>query len=341
MRILHISHHYGCLKDHQYVCRQLNFDLENIFTPWMGAGTNFPAGYFAPTKDLCNEIWNNNKDYFNSFDYVITSDTAPLSRIFLQNMDRFKGKLNIWVCNRFNYDVQHDGEYISLFKDATSNNRVNVIPYTDFETVWMNRFGISPNKPTIQPIGLALNEKLTQREQISMGFDGKTYTMDQKEGDVLVSRYHNDYIFQNSIEICHNQGLVASVAQYRGAEELQNIVNNFTCFLAMPDAYSKFATFEYMQNLMPVVIPSKSYLLELVKQPNYHFSTGIWNDTVHLCEWYNDYYSKYAIYINSMNELHDAVKFIKLNKEGIQYLIKEQANLHTQKVLSLWKDIYG
>jgi hypothetical protein len=340
MRVLHISHHYGCLKDHQYICKNLNIELENIFTPWMGGDTNFPAGYFTPTKDLCNDIWNKNKDYFNSFDYVITSDTAPLSRIFLQNINNFKGKLNIWVCNRFDYDVRGDSYYYSLFKETSTNPNINVIPYTNFETYWMNQFGISPNKETITPIGLSLKEKLNSREQYSIGFDGKTYSMEEASGDVLVSRYHNDYIFQNSILICKNQNLKAVVANYRGAEELKNIVDNFICFLAMPDAYSKFATFEYMQNLMPVIVPSKNYLLNLTKQPNYHFSTGINENTVDYCEWYNESYSKYAVYINSMDEIKEAVEFIKKNKNGIQLIIKEEAKQHKIKILNKWKKIY-
>ena len=46
-------------------------------------------------------VWNRHKDYFDKFDVIVTSDTAPLSRIFLQN--GWRKPLIIWVCNRFDY----------------------------------------------------------------------------------------------------------------------------------------------------------------------------------------------------------------------------------------------
>ena len=33
-KVLHLSHHYGCLKDHQYVCDQLGLELTNKLTIW-------------------------------------------------------------------------------------------------------------------------------------------------------------------------------------------------------------------------------------------------------------------------------------------------------------------
>jgi hypothetical protein len=262
-----------------------------------------------------------------------------LSRIFLQNINNFKGKLNIWVCNRFDYDVQGDYYYYSLFREASKNPNINIIPYTNFETYWMNSFGISPNKETITPMGLSLTEKINSREQHYIGYDD-TQSMTEAFGDVLVSRYHNDSKFQNTVSICKNQNLKATVANYRGPQEIKNIVNNFICFFVLPEQYSKLVTFEFMQNLMPVIIPSKNYLLNLAKQPNYFFGSGINEQTVNFCEWYNEYYSKYAIYIDSMDELYDCVQFIKKNKKEIQSTIKEQADIHTKKTLMQWKNIY-
>ena len=33
-KVLHLSHHYGCLKDHQYVCDKLGLDLTNKLSIW-------------------------------------------------------------------------------------------------------------------------------------------------------------------------------------------------------------------------------------------------------------------------------------------------------------------
>ena len=94
-KVLHLSHHYGCLKDHQYVCDQLGLELTNKLTIW---NQILERDTYVITKEIADRVWQENKDYFNSFDYIITSDTAPLSRIFLENMDEFDAKLIVWVC---------------------------------------------------------------------------------------------------------------------------------------------------------------------------------------------------------------------------------------------------
>jgi len=173
-----------------------------------------------------------------------------------------------------------------------------------------------------------------------MGLGGKEYSIDLQAGDILTSRYHNDVYFQNSNEICKLQNLKSTTALYRGPEELKKIVSNFDAFLALPDAYSKFAAFEYMQNEMPVVVPTENYLLKLFNTRNYHFSTGLWTNTVGLCEWYNEYYKTYAVYINDMSEISGAVNFIKNNKKEIKEKIKKCADIHKEKTINQWKKIY-
>jgi hypothetical protein len=62
-----------------------------------------------------------------------------------------------------------------------------------------------------------------------------------------------------------------------------------------PDAYSKFTAFELMGLGFPVILPSEEYLLKLSRQSNYFFSSGVNAETVKYCEWYNEYYKKYAL----------------------------------------------
>lgn len=336
MKILHISHHYGCLKDHQYICNKLGHNLENIFTHWMG-NDNFPRGYFRTTKELANNIWDKNKDYFNSFDYIITSDTSPLSRIFLQNLNDFNGKLNIWVCNRFNYDVENDKEYHDLLREKSSEEKVKVIPYTEFERIWLNRYSIHTKFPTIKPIGLNIKKSLTENDKLEMGYGGKP---ELNFGDILISKYHNDHNFQNSKLICETQGLISSKLEYRGPEHLSEIVNSFICYLGLPDAYSKLCIFEQMQLGLPSIVPTKQYLLKLKSMPGYHFSTGLWNETVSLCEWYNEYCSQYVRYIDDMSEIKSAFEDIKNNLDSIKTIMKQCGEEHKYKTLEQWKYIY-
>ena len=56
---------------------------------------------FFVKKDFGKRSWVNSVVDFGKFDVIVTSDTAPLSRIFLQN--NWKKPLIIWICNRFDY----------------------------------------------------------------------------------------------------------------------------------------------------------------------------------------------------------------------------------------------
>lgn len=336
-KVLHLSHHYGCLKDHQYVCKELGLELINVFSLW---DTVLPKGSFHMNQELAKSIWKNNEKYFQSFDFIITSDTAPLSRIVLENFDKFDGTLIIWVSNRFDYNMSDDLSYYDLFKKYITHPRVKVVPYTEFENVWMTRFGIKTNYPVIKPIGLTIPDPLSENEPHIMGFDGN-YELNLDGGDVLVSRYHNDTKFQNSRNICEKFGLKTGTATYRGAEELKKLSKLYECFLIFPDAYSKFTTFELMQIGMPVILPSEDLLLKLSKKPNYFFSTGVIENTVSMCEWYNEYYEKFAVYFEDLSGIGEAVKMVKENKEIILKIMHDCARIHKERTMNQWKEIYG
>lgn len=335
-KVLHLSHHYGCLKDHQYICNEIGLDLTSIFSLW--DTEILPKGSFKMTKDLANSLWK--PEYFNQFDFVTTSDTAPISRIILENFDEFNGTLIIWVSNRFDYDMGGDVGWYQIFKQYSNHPRVKIVPYTEFENVWMNRFGISTSYPTIRPIGLTISDQLTDNEDYLMGFDGN-YELDLSGGDVLVSRYHNDNKFQNSRKICEGFGLKTGTATYRGAEELKNLSDLYECFLIFPDAYSKFTTFELMQIGMPVILPSEELLLDLSRKPNYFFSTGISPQTVQYCEWYNEHYENFAVYFEEMDGIGEAVNMVRENRTAILQKMSDCAIIHKEHTMNQWKEIYG
>ena len=67
-KVLHLSHHYGCLKDHQYVCDQLGLELTNKLTIW---NQILERDTYVITKEIADRVWQENKDYFDSFDYGI------------------------------------------------------------------------------------------------------------------------------------------------------------------------------------------------------------------------------------------------------------------------------
>ena len=69
-KVLHLSHHYGCLKDHQYVCDKLGLDLTNKLSIWNDI---IKRDVYCITREIANSTWKEHKDYFNSFDFIISA----------------------------------------------------------------------------------------------------------------------------------------------------------------------------------------------------------------------------------------------------------------------------
>ena len=82
LNVLHISFHKGCQNDIEYISEKLGFNLKFMkFTD----GVTKNAALYSIGHERANLVWKTYKDYFNKFDAIITSDTAPISRVFLQN----------------------------------------------------------------------------------------------------------------------------------------------------------------------------------------------------------------------------------------------------------------
>lgn len=337
-KVLHLSHHYGCLKDHQYVCDQLGLELTNKLTIW---NQILERDTYVITKEIADRVWQENKDYFNSFDYIITSDTAPLSRIFLENMDEFDAKLIVWVCNRFNYEMTQDKEYHTLLNESAKLDNVALVPYTEFEKTWALVHGVNISADVIRPIGVSLDKPLSEEESLDLIGFGGDYGEELEGGDILVARYHNDTLFQDSVKMIRSYGLSADPCKYKGYAGLQELAEKYHAYFILPDQYSKLAAFELMNIGLPVILPSEDYLVHLSKVPNYWFGSGLYKDTVNTCEWYNEYYDRFAVYIDDFTEIPDALNTVKENKKEIRAIMQECAKEHQEKTLNQWRQLYN
>lgn len=182
VKVLHISRHQGCINNIKEVCDCLGCDLTTQVANW--DCNMYP--------ELAVELWNKYREYYSQFDVIITSDTAPLSRIFLQN--NFKGKLIIWVCNRFDYaDAATsrgfpDRGYYELFSIAASRKNIKIFSYTKFEHEYAEKYhGIKWGGSIIKPFSL-IKETIC-----SEYFNGTT----EKKKVFFVPPYHNDTIFMD------------------------------------------------------------------------------------------------------------------------------------------------
>jgi len=152
MRILHLTFHRGAQYDIEYLCAKLNLDLETLYFHDYAAEIYKPNRYKI-TPQRADQWWRDRKDYYQSFDLIITSDTAPLSRIFLPRIDELRPRLIVWICNRFDYAIEDDAEYPLLLDRLAQDGRITLIPNTEIERLYCKQRGVTVTAPVIKPLG--------------------------------------------------------------------------------------------------------------------------------------------------------------------------------------------
>lgn len=200
MKVLHVSHHQGCRNDLDFVADHLGVAIDHY---------EFRGGYNIG-RLRAESAWEADQDRFLAYDVIVTSDTAPLSRIFLQN--GWPGGLVIWICNRFDYCDQAtndcgfpDREYYSVFASAVTRPRTVVVSYTAFEHHYARARGVPLGSSTVKPHGRRLDRPLTPL----LAADG------DRSGSCFVPAYHNDRAADLDGH-CRALGIPAITGRYGG-----------------------------------------------------------------------------------------------------------------------------
>lgn len=319
-KILHISHHQGCIDNLQAVCKQLgcNFELTTQNADWD----------YNMYPELADKLWQEYKLFYESFDVIITSDTAPLSRIFLQN--NFKGKLIIWVCNRFDYaDMETsegfpDRNYYLLFQQATQKSNIKICSYTKFEHEYAEKYHtINWGDKTIRPYAfVAVNGTTTH-----------WLNPINKSDTFFIPSYHNDTIFMNLKEKCNELDIPCYGGRYNSPFDLFGIKG----IIHIPYAWSNLAIFENLSLNNVYFIPSQLFLLKLCKQPDFFWSPPFDLTYLQSAEWYLPEHKDLFVYFDSWEHLKELTQnqtLIDEKKEQIKkFVIK-----HNEKTLTQWRN---
>jgi hypothetical protein len=322
MKILHISFHKGCQNDIQFVCDKLKHELE--FMTFEDGITKGNARYNIG-HDRAKTCWNNFKEYFNKFDLIITSDTTPISRVFLQN--NFDKKLVIWICNRFDYfdgaslDCDFpDAEYYELIKSIPSRPNVKMISNCEFENFYLQTKGIQFNNEVIKPIG-GLSSVYSETILTDIQNKSKTFWIPQ---------YHNETILMNLSSKLNELGILNFNGRHGGLDDLKM----FKGIISIPYAWSTISLFESLQLGMIYFIPSLDFIFELSKTGHFWFQPPFRKDLLHLSEWYSVDNKDIFVYFNSWEDLKD--KITNLNFKEKKQIIQEYAKKHLEMYLNKW-----
>jgi hypothetical protein len=308
MKILHLSYHVGCINDINYIFSKLGHSITS-------ERCSFP--YHIP-QNKAIEYWNDRKDYYQSFDIIITSDTVAISYIFLLQLDILTPHLIILNCNRFDYSMTSEQKFYNLLREIKNKpDKITYIPYTTFEKIWCAKHGISVTEQTIEPVGKVDNSNpyICPNIQNSFGSINTQLSNGKKEDTIFIQTYHNHIKFMNLPYLLYTKGISVEYGGYDTIEQL----NNYKAIVVFPDAFSKYFITESIQNNIIVLLPSQEFLLELVSKTNYFFniegSSGkLQRDWLNLCDWYK--YAETRIYFNSFNDMFE--KIVNIDKTVIE-----------------------
>ena len=323
MKILHITHHDGCKESIDFICKELGYEITTQKADWN----------YNMSKQLALDLWIKYKEYYNTFDLIIISDTASISRIFLEN--GYDKKLIIWVCNRFDYADEctnfckfPDPEFYDLFKNATSNKNIFIRSYTKFEHEYSEKYrNIVWDNEIIKPCNV-----VKRSNENNFFKDGSL-----KKDTFLITSYHNDNIFIDLKKICDDLKIKTYRGRYEGPSDLIGIKG----IIHIPYAWSNLALFENWSIGNIYFIPSKNFLIKLSEgggTGDFFWSPPFDKSFIDSSEWYLKEHSHLFVYFDSFEHLSELTS----NKSYIDNIRNNVLNFsksHVEKTLQQWKKL--
>lgn len=322
MKILHVSYHDGCIKTLNYVAQSLGLKIETQKADW-----NYNIGYRR-----AEEIWNKYKDYYNGFDIIITTDTGPLCRIFLQN--DYAGKLIINCSNRIDYHDSAtldcdfpDKGYYRLLREIKAQQNVKFFSYTKFEYEYALKYrNVDLGTDIIKPSAF-----------IEEGVGISAFSSEINKEDIFfIPPYHNDTIFMNLKEKCLSLGINAYAGRYNGPSDLKGVKG----IIHIPYGWCNLALFENWSLGNVYFIPSKEFFLQLSKQKNFWWQDSYALELLDSSEWYLPEHRELFIYFDNWEQL----KLLTENQELItnkKELIEKFSKKHSELTLSQWDKAFN
>lgn len=340
LKVLHLSFHAGCIQDFNIVAQELGLDL----TTWFPLQSKEARDALDPQcfngnsiynigHERAQRIWKKNKDYFDQFDVIVTSDTAPLARIFLQN--KWKKPLIIWICNRFDY---YDGasldcafpdpEYYELFRKAKQQKNVTIVGYVAYEHFYAKSKGVDTGSLIIKPCG-SLETSFRNGKQSSI-----PATINKKETFMIPPREGSDYLMQK----CKELGISVYAGNYNGPYDLKD----FKGIIHFPYAWSNLALFENMHLGLIHFVPSAQLLKQWFHssfRSSYPFFSLNDVNNLHLSEWYCPEHKDLIVYFDSWEDLKKKIE--STDYAVMRKKIGEFGKHHKQEMLRRWSNVFN
>lgn len=338
-KFLHVSYHKTCLRELEYVGKELGISIESLdlfFTPPESFDGVTPSHDFARhvmTREKANAVWKQNQTYFESFDGYIVSDPVSLFRVFLQNAP--EKPLIVWVCNRFDSPSPAfpDKLYYQDFQANLNKPNVRVIAYTPYEIVHAKSKQIRNFSTLIRPIGIG--------EMSIQHPDYKPLPLHIDKTNLFFVRKYLNETSMNLPRILHRYDIPHYIGPYLGPQDL----NGFKGVIHIPAVISNFFLFENLSLGLVQFIPSKEFFKKLAHMPGFVFRiwskpklASIYNDALTYSEWYSEEFAHLFVYFDSWEDLKEKIQHTNFPLLSAQ--AKTFAETHRKATLEKWRVVF-
>lgn len=337
LKILHLGFHKGLANELYSIAKEL--DLKLIYKSFHD-GVSKGSAVYSVGHEKAKKAWDTFKDYYMKFDIIITSDTCPISRVFLQNgWPEIPGKkLIIWVCNRFDYYDKAskdclfpDREYYDLIRQANKRKNVHIMGYTAFENFY-GKFirNVNFGNDVTEPIGMLSDKVWNYKSNPNRIINGKPI-----KDLFFIPPYHNDTKLINMASKCKSLKIPCYNGRYNGPLELAD----FKAVIHIPYAWSNLALYECFQLGVIYFIPSLKFIQDLSKNRKFFWSPPFNTKWLYLSEWYNEKHKHLFVYFDNWEDLNKKIK--TTNYSEMKKRIINFGKQHKEITLTKWKKLIG
>jgi hypothetical protein len=308
--ILHITNHIGTIKNIENMCNLLNLNLTT---------QQWDYGYYINETES-DIIWNRYEKYIDHFDYIIFTDTSMIARPFLQNIEKHKATIIIYITNRFNWGIWgfEDKPFYNLYSSLSTHERVFFSADNKYDMYFSklhniffkfdNIIRLIPNIPSNNII-MPINDKFFIYNR---GTKIENYRIFLDNLNIKYDIYgENHERFKDQHHICEYTGIIHMPYQTNIQSLYENLAYNIIYF-----------------------IPSKQFIFELINNDWYYWeeknkSEEIKINSILLSEWYLPENETLFIYFDNWEQLKEKTNIINIaEKKALIQKHMEQNQLY-------------
>jgi len=251
--------------------------------------------------------------------------------------------------------MERDSSFYNLFRTISNErkDKFKIVPYSEFEAVWLHMHGVSQTLPTITPIGvnpIELDRHIDGLKGLNSMYtadpNAKSAYIDPRmmRGKFITSIYANDNIYYKLNELFNKSG----IPFFNGGWSHPTHMRECVAYVTFPDQFSKLAAFETVQNQVITFLPTEEYLIKLHTTHNngmqYWFNSPLGNlnsSMIPYIHWYR--FPKCRVFFSSLDDLvakmREFSKSPSIAVEKKLWCRKYAKEIHFEN-MNMWSDIF-